>query len=130
MRKLLIMSVVAGLCLLSCPSAEAANWVLAGTSEDGNASLYIDIESIGSSSQNVTSVWAKFLFGNPEPFESKFFSQMSALMEYDCTWNRSRMLELIFDYTDGSHETFKPEGDWRSVKPDTLENDAYQRLCE
>ncbi len=130
MRKSLIIFVVAGLCLLSCPSAEAANWVLAGTSEDGNASLYMDMESIVGGPQNVTGVWTKFLFGNPEPFESKSFSQMSVHMEYDCAEKKSRMLELIFDYTDGSHETFNPEGEWRSVKPDTLENEAYQRLCE
>jgi hypothetical protein len=130
LKKLLIVFAVTGLCLLSYSPGEAANWVLAGTSEDGNASLYVDRESIVSSPQNVTSAWTKFLFGNPEPFESKFFSQMSVLIEYDCSGKKLRMLELIFDYTDGNHETFKPEGEWRSVKPGTLENEAYQHLCK
>ncbi len=131
MKKLLLIAIVlVGLCFFSYPQAEAANWVLAGTSEDGNASLYLDEESIGSGPQNVTGARAKFLFGNPEPFEEKFFSQMLVRIEYDCNEKKSRILELTFDYTDGSSETFKPEGGWRQVKSGTLESEAYQRLCK
>lgn len=129
MKKLLRVFVVAGLFFACCTMAEAANWVLAGTSEDGNASLYVDKESIKSSPQNVTMAWTKFLFGNPESFESKMFSQMLVYMEYGCNEKKTRMLELTFYYTDGSQETFSPAREWRSVKPGTLENESFQYLC-
>ncbi len=130
MKKLLTALLAAGIYLLPFSSSDAANWVLAGTSEDGNASLYVDKESVSVSLQNVKTAWTKFLFGNPEAFESKFFSQMLVHMEYDCAGKKTRMMELIFDYTDGGHETFKPEVEWRQVKPGTLENESYQYLCK
>lgn len=121
---------IAAVLLLAClSSAEAANWALVGTSEDGNASLYIDKESITGGPQNVTTAWTKFLFGNPESFESKSFSQMSVYIEYDCNEKKTRVIELTFDYTDGSHETFKTDRQWHSAKPATLENEAFQYLC-
>ncbi|HWR58921.1 MAG TPA: surface-adhesin E family protein [Thermodesulfovibrionales bacterium] len=122
---------VAAVLLLVCLSAgEAANWVLVGISEDGNASLYVDKESINSSLQNVTSAWTKFLFGNPESFESKMISQMLVHIEFDCSEKRRRRIELTFDYDNGSRETFSPDRQWYPVKPDTLENEAYRYLCK
>ncbi len=129
MKTLFIALMVVGLSFASCPAVEAANWVLTGTSEDGNASLYVDRESISAGPSNMIKAWTKFLFGNPEPFESKFFSQMSVHMEYDCNEGRSKMLEMIFIYTDGSQESFTVDKDWHSVKPGTLEGESYQYLC-
>lgn len=100
-----------------------------GTSEDGNASLYVDGESISSVTQNVTRVWAKFLFEKPELFESKSLSQFLVHMEYDCNEKKTKMLELVFKYTDNSEEAFSLDRKWRPVKPGTLENEALRYLC-
>jgi hypothetical protein len=114
---------------LYCSSADAAEWVRVGTSDDGNVSLYVDKESIISVSKNMMRSWTKFFFEEPETFESKTFSQMRVHMEYDCSEKRSRMLELTFDYLEGSRETFNFEKEWSSVKSGTLQEQSYLYLC-
>lgn len=129
MKNLLMLSALACLAFLYCRTADAANWVQLGTSDDESATLYVDKESIAGASQNVVRARTKFLFEKPEAFESKPFSQMLVYVEYDCSTKRSRMLELTFDYADGSQETFSLEKEWAPVKAGTLQDESYLYLC-
>ncbi len=128
MKNLLIMSLLACAFLYS-GTAFAANWVRMGTSDDGNATLYVDKESVTGISGNVVSAWTKFLFEKPETFESKPFSQMLVHIEYDCSEKKARMIELTFNYSDGSQETFNLEKEWSPVKAGTLQDESYLYLC-
>lgn len=130
MKKLCMVFVLVSLSLAICQAGEAADWILTGTSEDGNTSLYVDKEGVTTDSQGVATAWTKFLFGNPESFESKEFSQMLVRMEYACGGNKTRMTGLIFNYADGSQEIFDVVKEWHPVKPGTLESESYQYLCK
>lgn len=125
-----MISALACAIFLYCRMAEGADWVRVGTSDDESVSLYVDKESVAAVSNSVIRSWTKFLFEKPETFESKTFFQMLVQVEYDCSEKRSRMLELTFDYLEGSRETFNIEKEWSPVKSGTLQEESYLYLCD
>ena len=130
MKKTLIMIVVV-LCF-AITIAEAADWVLITSSNDGDK-IYIDQESIKHNSTNTIKVWEKHV---PEgstfekPFNSKKVTRLLVYREYDCEQKRKRKLQSDFYFEDGSKQEYQGPDEWSYVIPETVAEIIIQYLCK
>jgi hypothetical protein len=112
--------------------AEAADWVLITSSNDGDK-IYIDEESIKHISKNTMQVWEKHV---PEgstfekPFNSKKVTQLLVYREYDCDQKRKRKLQSNFYFEDGTKQEYQGPDEWSYVIPETVAEEIIQYLCK
>jgi hypothetical protein len=132
MKKLIYIMMSILILLPSLNFANGADWVLIGKSKDGNKYLFIDHESVRQKTENVVTSCAKYSYVNPILFDQikKPVIEIVADQEWDCDEEKYNNLQLTFYHTDGTNETetYK-EPLWHYVRPDTLESDFCEYLC-
>jgi hypothetical protein len=127
MRHALMLCILAGLSVIYFSAGEAANWKPITESEDGNTSLFVDEESIQSSS-GVMRAWLKMVNKKPHDVECNLISSYLDYREFDCAERRARSLKTIYYYTDGTNDS-TGEDEWLYVTPDTIQAGVYDYVC-
>jgi len=128
MRYVLMLLTLASLGVLYLSAGEAADWKSITESEDGNTSLFVDDESIQSSS-GVVKAWLKLVNKKPQDIESRLISSYLDYREFNCAERRARSLKTIYYYTDGTNES-SGEDEWLYITPDTIQDGVYDYLCK
>jgi hypothetical protein len=94
---------------------------------------FVDNKSTKNISSHIVSARIKEVPFKPFEFNNKRVTYCLSYEEYDCKNKKSRILQLIFYYTDGSHETLTPpeEADrWTLVSPDSVHESLHKYLCK
>jgi hypothetical protein len=135
-KRIVIIFLVICSIVVASISAEGTDWIPITKSKDGNQSVFIDKESIRSSSRHadkdIIRVWVKIVYKKPEPYNSKYISYSLKNYEWFCGEKWLRIIQLLHYYTDGTNE---PEFDaklrqWNKVESGTTEDVIYKYLCE
>ena len=129
MRYMLISCILVSLSVIYFSPGEATNWKSITESEDGNASLLVDEESIQLSSNGVVRAWLKLVNKKPQSVESKLIASYLDYREFNCAERRARSLKTIYYYTDGTNES-SGEDEWLYVTPDTIQDGIYDYVCK
>ena len=118
--------------LISLNFASGADWIFIGKSKDGNKYCFIDQESVRQKDENIITSCQKYSYVNPILFDQikKPVTEMVMHQEWDCDEEKYNNLQITFYFTDGTKgtETYT-EALWHYVKPDTLEYDMCEYVC-
>jgi len=132
MKKLIYIMMSILISLSSLNFANGAEWVLIGKSKDGNKSVFIDSESIRQNAENIVTSCQKYSYVDPIFFDQikKPVTEMIVNQAWDCDEEKYNNLQLTLLYVDGKKETeIYTEALWHFVKPDTLESDVCEYVC-
>ena len=109
-------------------AGEAANWKSITESDDGNTALFVDEESMQSSSDGIMRAWLKLVNKKPQDVETRLISSYLDYREFNCAERRARSLKTIYYYTDGTNDS-SGEDEWLYVTPDTIQAGIYDYVC-
>lgn len=118
--------------IVSAVIAEGADWVLVSRSSNG-IQYYVDVSSIKKVSTGIIRSWLKIeRLPDKEPlyFRGKAVKKMLLLQEHDCSEGKIQNLQLSVYYTDGNNDSSLEEGEWKYVRPDTIEDRLHKFTCD
>jgi hypothetical protein len=128
MRKILM-----AMLLLSCGTAQAAQWVFVLKSDDGKQDSYVDVSSIRVAGA-IHRAWEKNIY-KPHSYKGegaparRWWHDSVNLFAFDCNEETVRSESITVYYEDGTHGTESATTAWQPVPPDTMLSAVMQVVC-